>query len=312
MVSFICDACGNTVKKNQVEKHYQTACRNCSVLSCIDCGVDFPGDAYVSHTSCISEAEKYQGHLYQPKDKENKGESKQKQWIQQLQGASSSVKDPKLRSLLEKLSEYSNIPRKRKKFENFCKNSVKVYDTKTLDALWDAFNEGSNTKTPATNGNTQNGHSNTTDVNTNGTTNNNKADSEDENKVTESKKKKKKRKLEEDEEKDQDKQKNKKKKKKIADQEEIEEVQGEEKDENDNQHKGKFHWHKAIKTALKESDDHELPLKKLRKKVIAAYEAHGTDHRASNLQECRTLFEKKLNTYPKAKIIKDKYVKLCT
>ncbi|XP_066927223.1 cell growth-regulating nucleolar protein-like isoform X3 [Clytia hemisphaerica] len=277
MVSFICDACGNTVKKNQVEKHYQTACRNCSVLSCIDCGVDFPGDAYVSHTSCISEAEKYQGHLYQPKDKENKGESKQKQWIQ-----------------------------------NFCKNSVKVYDTKTLDALWDAFNEGSNTKTPATNGNTQNGHSNTTDVNTNGTTNNNKADSEDENKVTESKKKKKKRKLEEDEEKDQDKQKNKKKKKKIADQEEIEEVQGEEKDENDNQHKGKFHWHKAIKTALKESDDHELPLKKLRKKVIAAYEAHGTDHRASNLQECRTLFEKKLNTYPKAKIIKDKYVKLCT
>jgi len=81
MVSFICDACGNTVKKNQVEKHYQTVCRSCSVLSCIDCGVDFPGDAYVSHTSCISEAEKYQGHLFQPKDKENKGETKQKQWI---------------------------------------------------------------------------------------------------------------------------------------------------------------------------------------------------------------------------------------
>ena len=87
MVSFICDACGNTVKKNQVEKHYQTACRNCSVLSCIDCGVDFPGDAYISHTSCISEAEKYQGHLYQPKDKENKGEAKQKQWIQVLRKA---------------------------------------------------------------------------------------------------------------------------------------------------------------------------------------------------------------------------------
>ena len=82
MVSFICDACGNTVKKNQVEKHYQTVCRNCSVLSCIDCGVDFPGDAYASHTSCITEAEKYQGHLYQPNDKENKGEAKQRQWIQ--------------------------------------------------------------------------------------------------------------------------------------------------------------------------------------------------------------------------------------
>ena len=81
MVLFICDACGNTVKKNQVEKHYQTQCRNCSVLSCIDCGVDFPGDSYKGHKSCISEAEKYQGHLYQPKDKENKGDAKQKQWL---------------------------------------------------------------------------------------------------------------------------------------------------------------------------------------------------------------------------------------
>ena len=81
MVSFICDACGNTVKKNQVLKHYQAQCRNCTVLSCIDCGVDFPGDTYVQHTSCITEAEKYQGHLYQPKEKDNKGETKQKEWI---------------------------------------------------------------------------------------------------------------------------------------------------------------------------------------------------------------------------------------
>ena len=81
MVAFICDACGNTVKKNQVEKHYTSQCRNCSVLSCIDCGVDFPGDTYIKHTSCITEAEKYQGHLYQAKDKENKGDAKQKEWL---------------------------------------------------------------------------------------------------------------------------------------------------------------------------------------------------------------------------------------
>lgn len=81
MVSFTCDACGNTVRKNQVEKHYQTKCRSCSVLSCIDCGVDFPGDTYVTHTSCITEAEKYQGNLYQAKDKENKGQAKQKEWL---------------------------------------------------------------------------------------------------------------------------------------------------------------------------------------------------------------------------------------
>ena len=80
-MSFICDACGQTVKKSKVEKHYQTECRNCSVLSCIDCGKDFPGDEYAGHTSCISEAEKYQGKLYQPKEKANKGELKQQEWI---------------------------------------------------------------------------------------------------------------------------------------------------------------------------------------------------------------------------------------
>merc|ERR1712121_188540 len=119
MVSFICDACGNSVRKKQVEKHYLNSCRNCSVLSCIDCGVDFPGDSYATHTSCISEAEKYQGHLYQAKDKENKGEVKQKEWIKQVQSATDSIADPRLRNLLGRIKEYSNIPRKKKKFENF-------------------------------------------------------------------------------------------------------------------------------------------------------------------------------------------------
>lgn len=81
MVSFICNACGQTVRKTQVEKHYQNDCRSCDVLSCIDCGKDFHGDEYVGHTSCITEAEKYQGKLYKPKDKQNKGEHKQQEWL---------------------------------------------------------------------------------------------------------------------------------------------------------------------------------------------------------------------------------------
>jgi len=94
----------------------------------------------LTHTSCISEAEKYQGHLYQAKDKENKGDAKQKEWLKHVHGTSGSTTDPRLKSLLNRLSAYSNIPRKRKKFDNFCKNSVNVYDTKTLDQLWDLFN----------------------------------------------------------------------------------------------------------------------------------------------------------------------------
>ena len=46
--------------------------------------------------------------------------------------------------------------------------------------------------------------------------------------------------------------------------------------------------------------------------VIAAYEEHGIDHRAKDIEESKCLFEKKLKTYSKAKIIKDKYVRLCT
>lgn len=81
MVSFICNACGQTVRKTQVEKHYQNDCRSCDALSCIDCGKDFHGDEYVAHTSCITEAEKYQGKLYKPKEKQNKGEHKQQEWL---------------------------------------------------------------------------------------------------------------------------------------------------------------------------------------------------------------------------------------
>ena len=48
--------------------------------SCIDCGRVFHGTEYKSHTSCISEAEKYQGKLYKPKEKkEAKKEAKKEE-----------------------------------------------------------------------------------------------------------------------------------------------------------------------------------------------------------------------------------------
>ena len=81
MVFFTCNACGTSLKKNQVEKHYQHVCPNCEVLSCIDCGLEFYGDAYASHTKCISEAEKYQGSLYK-EGGAGKGERKQQEWVE--------------------------------------------------------------------------------------------------------------------------------------------------------------------------------------------------------------------------------------
>ncbi|RSH88074.1 uncharacterized protein EHS24_000601 [Apiotrichum porosum] len=61
MVSFQCDGCADTVKKPALDKHRQ---RCWASFSCIDCSTTFHNQDYKSHTSCISEAEKYQGALY--------------------------------------------------------------------------------------------------------------------------------------------------------------------------------------------------------------------------------------------------------
>ncbi|WWC69443.1 uncharacterized protein I206_103382 [Kwoniella pini CBS 10737] len=62
MVSFQCDACADTVKKPKLDQH-RNRCR--ASFTCLDCSTTFnsPGE-YKSHTSCVTEAEKYQGALY--------------------------------------------------------------------------------------------------------------------------------------------------------------------------------------------------------------------------------------------------------
>lgn len=67
MVSFACDVCQDTIKKPKLDNHRQR-CRG-ATFSCIDCGTSFAGTDYRNHTSCISEAEKYQKSLYKPKNK---------------------------------------------------------------------------------------------------------------------------------------------------------------------------------------------------------------------------------------------------
>eukprot|EP01116_Phalansterium_solitarium_P011596 TRINITY_DN27325_c0_g1_i1.p1 TRINITY_DN27325_c0_g1~~TRINITY_DN27325_c0_g1_i1.p1 ORF type:complete len:231 (+),score=29.81 TRINITY_DN27325_c0_g1_i1:120-812(+) len=65
MVSFSCDNCGEVVKKPKVQGHF-AGCRPRS-MSCIDCSKTFDSYSISSHSTCISEAEKYQGALYRGK-----------------------------------------------------------------------------------------------------------------------------------------------------------------------------------------------------------------------------------------------------
>ncbi|KAG0315530.1 hypothetical protein BG000_005149, partial [Podila horticola] len=62
MVSFVCDTCQETVKKPKLDQHFNRC--PYAQFSCIDCSVSFQGTEYRGHTSCISEAEKYQKALY--------------------------------------------------------------------------------------------------------------------------------------------------------------------------------------------------------------------------------------------------------
>lgn len=76
MVSFSCESCNDTVVKKKAMGHY----RSCpgSYLTCIDCSTTFNGTDFQQHTSCISEAEKYEKGLYKGKKTNNGAQNQNK------------------------------------------------------------------------------------------------------------------------------------------------------------------------------------------------------------------------------------------
>jgi len=143
MVVFTCDACGESLRKTAVEKHYKFKCKSSAVLTCIDCQKDFPGDTYIEHTRCITEDEKYGGKNYQAKANANKGLKKQNAWIENLQDLIASRAgslDSDVRSVTEAIMAYENVPRKKPKFMNFAKNVLgggRRSSPQTLEKTWE-------------------------------------------------------------------------------------------------------------------------------------------------------------------------------
>ena len=60
-----------------------------------------PLSSLLAPHSCITEAQKYQGHLYQAKEKTNKGEAKQQQWLEAV--GSLHTDKPKLKQYLQQV-----------------------------------------------------------------------------------------------------------------------------------------------------------------------------------------------------------------
>ncbi|XP_074642736.1 cell growth-regulating nucleolar protein-like [Tubulanus polymorphus] len=143
MVFFNCNACGESMKKNQVDNHCRK-CRNCQVVSCVDCGKEFWGNDYNEHVKCISEQEKYSGKNYKPTV--NKGEVKQSAWIDQCQRAIDKHKnDIQLKDLLIRLQSYPNIPRKKAKFLNFARSSLNLkFKEYLVGKLWEVLEAEAN------------------------------------------------------------------------------------------------------------------------------------------------------------------------
>lgn len=105
-------------------------------MTCVDCSVTFYGDDYDGHITCISEAEKYEKSLYTAK----KGKANpQDSWNAVIEQAIGNVKTApaEVQSFVLKLQDFSNIPRNKAKFANFCKNSLRLMQEKLIEKIWD-------------------------------------------------------------------------------------------------------------------------------------------------------------------------------
>ncbi|KAG1710644.1 hypothetical protein DVH05_013368 [Phytophthora capsici] len=151
MVFFVCEGCNETLKKNKVDAH-AGRCRNCWAVSCVDCSVVFEGNDYAAHTSCISEAEKYEKSLFQGdknKSKSGKKQTPQERWMDAVQSATC-PEDRKVQDVLTRIAGYDNVPRKKNKFVNFVTNSLALRDTTLVEKAWTIYETAFKASAPET------------------------------------------------------------------------------------------------------------------------------------------------------------------
>ncbi|XP_050075103.1 cell growth-regulating nucleolar protein [Anopheles maculipalpis] len=135
MVFFICNHCGESLKKQVVSAHAYR-CRRPISVSCMDCLKDFHGQAYDAHTVCISEAEKYAAKGFVAKEK--KGAKKQESWVSMVRSITerNSNLSPGVKSVFEIINRTDNIPRKCKPFVNYFQNSFRYLNRKDVEQAW--------------------------------------------------------------------------------------------------------------------------------------------------------------------------------
>jgi cell growth-regulating nucleolar protein len=94
-------------------------------------------DDFRAHTSCISEAERYEKSVYRGGNKKAK-KNPQEAWMELISSASTSAPGS-IRHYMEMLASLGNVPRKPKQFRNFTANSLNLRGkqaTEVVDSLW--------------------------------------------------------------------------------------------------------------------------------------------------------------------------------
>ncbi|GMI30730.1 hypothetical protein TrCOL_g765 [Triparma columacea] len=143
MVFFVCEGCNESIKKPQVDKH-AARCSSCYAVTCVDCNVTFHGDDYRAHTSCISEAERYERTVYRGVRKGEKGkggkQTPQDAWNAIVEEARERKAEAgaNIRDYLCQLCDCENVPRKEKQFKNFTANSLRLRGKeREVGMMWD-------------------------------------------------------------------------------------------------------------------------------------------------------------------------------
>uniref|UniRef100_A0A0C9QES2 Lyar protein n=1 Tax=Fopius arisanus TaxID=64838 RepID=A0A0C9QES2_9HYME len=309
MVVFTCNNCGDSLQKPKVAKHYQFQCRNNVSLTCVDCFRDFVGDAYVLHTKCITENERYGGKDYKAKPSANKGERKQQAWINVVQNVlnNSTNLSREEKSFLQSISRHENIPRKKAKFLNFVKNAVGYrLNMNVVDSCWEKMESAfkavteSKSETPKQIEKDEEvvSKNNESISRENGSIlkgKENKSDSGDDDLTNGKIKKGKKRQIEGADASGDQNDEPSLKKKNLEDQSAHEES-------HTAIETAKFSWTSSILQAL--GDREEISLKKLKKKVVTRYLEHMGD--AATREKAISKFEKKLRKISELQSVDDK------
>jgi flagellar biosynthesis GTPase FlhF len=92
-------------------------------------------DDYSKHTSCVSEAERYEKSVYRG-GKDKKKKNPQETWMDLIASASTTA-PVSIRDSLKMLASLDNVPRKPKQFRNFTANSLNLRGNNDIvDSMW--------------------------------------------------------------------------------------------------------------------------------------------------------------------------------